>query len=368
MSYRDGHQPLTARARAWLAAGADPVVRRSLPGNPLSREELTILIEAASAHGVLPAVGRSLQYLCAEFGPSAIASDPNTSDCVAGVLCEIERRLVVLAGQSLLLAHHGRTIAEAFARDALPACIVKGPVFSRRLYEKPTDRPFTDIDILIDPAALGASARILGRLGFVPAPAKGPESRDPIEFKWFLPGNSIVLVEVQTNLVHSRNLGSGISLSYADLLAAGGGDPEDATALLLVAGVHGAAGHQFERLQPVVDVVQAARGAAGRVDRKRLAGVAAASGATFAVQSALDLAAKIFHEPAARELADALSTRLWRKLHGLLISPAMVFRSQARNAGRDSWRRQTFRDFIRRRGKAAMRARGDRQDRAVKTV
>ena len=69
-------------------------------------------------------------------------------------------------------------------------------------------------------------------------------------------------MEVQTNLIHSPNLGTGIRLRYADLLAAGGGDPENATALLLLAAVHGAAGHQFERLQPAVDVLQAARGAA----------------------------------------------------------------------------------------------------------
>ena len=354
MAYRDGHQPLSACACAWLAAGADPTLRHTLPGGSLPREELAILIEAAAAHGVLPAVGRSLRFLSDEFGSSAICSDPNAARCVSELLREVEQRRVVLAGQSLLLAHYGRMIAEAFASDALPACVVKGPVFSKRLYPEPSDRNFTDIDVLIDPAAVPAGGAILERLGLVPASVEASGKQAPVEFKWVVPGNPTVLVEVQTNLIHSRNLGSGISLSYSDLLAAGAGDPEDATALLLVAAVHGAAGHQFERLQPVVDVLQAARGTAGPVDRERLAHVCAATGATFAVQSALDLAARIFCEPAALELASALPTKLWRKIHGLLISPAMVLRSQARNAGRNSWRRQTFRDFIRRRGKATM--------------
>ena len=365
MSYRDGHQPLTAPAYGWLAAGADPIVRRILPGGPLSREELAILIEAATAHGVLPALGRSLRFLRAEFGPSAICSDRNAAACVSNSLRDLDQHRIMLAGQSLLLAHYGRTIAEASACEALPARVVKGPVFSTRLYPEPSDRNFTDIDILIDPAALPAGRVILGRLGLVPALVENSGRRDPVEFKWLVPGNPTVLVEVQTNLIHSRNLGSGISLSYSDLLAAGADNPEDATALLLVAAVHGAAGHQFERLQPVVDVLQAARAAAGPIDRERLADVCAATGATFAVQSALDLAARLFNEPAARELADTLSTRLWRKVHGLLISPAMVLRAQARDAGRDLWRRQTFRDIIRRRGKATMLREAWRQRRCV---
>jgi hypothetical protein len=133
--------------------------------------------------------------------------------------------------------------------------------------------------------------------------------------------------------------------------AAGGGDPEDATALLFVAAVHGAAGHQFERLQPVVDVLQAARGAAGPIDRARLAYVAATTGATFAVQSALDLAAKIFRETAAQHLAEALEPTSWRGLQGLLISPTIVLRSQARKGARDSWRCRAFREIISRTGK-----------------
>ena len=356
MSYRVGHEPLTAGAYAWLSAGADPVARRSPPPHAVSRGELAILIEAAFAHGVLPAMARSLQRFSVEFGPSVIVSDPNASGCVADALRQIDRHLVILAGQSLLLAHHARRIAAAFASDALPACVVKGPVFSQRLYPQPSDRSFTDIDVLIAPAALQASATILKRLGFVLAPRENREGRDDGEYKWLLPGSDVVLVEVQTNLIHSPNLGTGIRLRYADLLAAGGGDPENATALLLLAAVHGAAGHQFERLQPAVDVLQAARGAAGPIDRDRLAHVAAATGATAAVQSALDLAAKLFDETAAQQLADALTATSWRRLRRLVLSPAIVLRSQARKAGCDSWRRRVFREIIRRTGKPVMYA------------
>jgi len=350
MSNRAGHRPLPARAYAWLSTTADPITRRTAPSYPLSSSELAVLINAASAHGVLPAVARSLHYFFDEFGPSAIVSGVNASNDIERTFSEIDQRLVFLAGQGLLLVHHARSIAAAFARDALPACIVKGPVFSSRLYSQPADRTFTDIDILVAPAALQACAEILHRLGFVPAFGE-IRRRDHHEYKWLLPGNDMVLVEMQTNLIHSPNLGIGIRFSYADLLAAGRGDPESPTALLLVAAVHGAAGHQFERLQPLVDVLQVARGAAGLIDRERLSRVAAATGATLAVEAALDLAAKVFDETAARQLADSLSNSSWRRLQSLLLSPAIVLRSQARDAVRDSWRRRAFREVIRRTGK-----------------
>lgn len=356
MSYRNGHQPLTGNSYSWLRAGADPVALCPPPVGPVSQDELAILTDAACAHGVLPAFKRNLRYFCDGFGSSSIFPNVNASNCVANMVQKIDRHLIVLAGQSLLLSYYARIISQALAQDGLPACIVKGTVFARRLYPAAEDRSFTDIDILVGKSALQACSKILARLGFAPASETNLESPEQVELKWVLPDNPIVLVEIQTDLIHSRNLGTGIRLCYEDLLAAGAGDPEDATALLLVAAVHGAAGHQFDRLQPIVDVLQAARGAAGHINPERLACVAAATGASFAVQAALDIAAKLFVEKTARQLADTLSTRLWRSVHQVLISPAMVLRSQARDAGRDSWRRQTFRDIIRRRGMRTIRA------------
>ena len=56
-------------------------------------------------------------------------------------------------------------------------------------------------------------------------------------------------------------------------------------------------------------------------------------------------------ETAAQQLADALTAASWRRLRRLVLSPAIVLRSQARKAGRDSWRRRVFREIIRRTGK-----------------
>lgn len=345
--------PLSPNASAWLAVLSDPLSRHPTPDRRLAAIELPHLIAAASAHGVMPAVARNLRALSAAGRGTTLIDSVAAQNIVETFSGDLDRRLLALVGQNLLLAHHGARIAAAIARDGIPASIVKGPAFSRRLYPRSADRSFTDIDVLVSPASLAASFAILERLGFVMAPGNN-RGRDYGEYKWLLPGNELILIEVQTNLIHSPHLGTGIRLQHADLLAAGGGDAEDATALLLVAAVHGAAGHQFERLQPAVDVLQAARGVAGPIDRHRLARVSHATGSTAALQTALDLTADLFNEPAARELAGSLSPTPWRRLRRNLVSPTVTLRAQSRFAGRDSWRRRALREVIRRIGKATI--------------
>lgn len=355
MSLRVGHASLSSAASAWLAALSDPWARAPAPTGQIQAAEFPLFIEAALAHGVLPAVARNLQGLAVGGHGKVLFDDASTQHFIESCSKELSQRLVILAGRNLLLARHAANITATFASEAVPAALVKGPVFARRLYPQPADRSFTDIDILIAPSSLPASFSILERLGFIRAAGNTDHGREHDEFKWILPGNDLILVEIQTDLIHSPNLGTGIRFNYGDLLAAGNGDSEDATALLLVAAVHGAAGHQFERLQLAVDVLQAARGVAGPIDRRRLVQVAHATGSTVAVQAALDLVHGIFDEPLARELADTLSSASWRRLRRGLVSRRVVLRAQAYGAGRDSWRRRALREIIRRGGKATIR-------------
>lgn len=343
MSIRSGHKPLSSGAATWLVALSDPMGCTSRPTRPISSDELDVVVEAASAHGVLPAIARGLQTSPID-GPSIVGGD-SARLVLAAAVRTVSERAAVLTGQCLLLEHHARRISTVFADASLPAAIVKGPVFARRLYPTSADRSFTDIDILLEPAALDASSEILRTLGLVPAAGLLPSGRDYNEHKWIVPGKPFVLVEVQTDLIHSPRLRRGIRFRYADLLAAGDGDATDATALLMLAAVHGAAGHQFERLQPVVDVLQATRRMAGAVDARRLRRVATATGSAAALHAALDLTARLFNEPAAAELAGAFDVR-WGSVRRRLVSPAVVLRSQSRAARRDSWRRRVLREMI----------------------
>jgi hypothetical protein len=349
MSVRAGHDLLSSRAMDWLVALSDPLQRAPKPAQLLQPDDLDVMVEAASAHGVLPLVARNLRALAADHRTPVIAG-PEAPRLIERVCAVLDERAVVLAGQSMLLLHHGRRIAAAMSRQSVPAAVVKGPAFADALYPAPPDRSFTDVDILIPHASRQASGAILQDLGFAAAPSPLGSGRDYGEYKFTLPENPLVLIEVQTDLIHSPSLRTGIRFQHSDLMAAGNGCSTDATALLMIAAVHGAAGHQFERMQPLVDVLQAVRGAAGQIDVDRLVRVARDTGSSAAIQTALDLAAALFNEPSARGLADAFRAAPWRRLRRWLVSPSVVMRSQSRNGSRDSWRRRALREIVRRIG------------------
>jgi len=350
MSVRAGHDLLSSCAKDWLVALSDPLQRAPKPGQPLQPDDLDVMVEAASAHGVLPLVARNLRALAADSRSPVIAG-LEAPRLIERTCAALDERAVVLAGQSMLLLHHGRRISAAMQQQSVPAAVVKGPTFADTLYPMPADRSFTDIDILIPHASLQACSAILQDLGFSHAPSPPGNGRDYGEYKWTLPGNPLVLIEVQTDLVHSPSLRAGIYFQHADLMAAGDGRSTDATALLMLAAVHGAAGHQFERLQPLVDVLQAARGAAGSIDVNRLVRVAGDTGSSAAIQTALDLTAELFNEPLARAFADAFRAAPWRGLRRWLVSPSVVLKSQSRHGGRGSWRRRALREIIRKIGR-----------------
>lgn len=347
MSVRAGHDVLSSGARHWLVALSDPLGRARKPAQPLRPDDLDVVVEAASAHGVLPAVARNLRAMAVDHVVSGSGPQP----LLDRVRAALEQRVVVVTGQSMLLLHHGRRISSAMSQQSIPAVVVKGPVFAETLYPEPSDRSFTDIDILVTQGSLPALSAILRDLGFTAASSPPGNGRDYREYKWTLTGHPLVLIEAQTDLIHSPSLRSGIRLRHSDLMAVGNGRSTDATALLMLAAVHGAAGHQFERLQPIVDVLQAARGVAGPVDVDRLVRIASDTGASSAIQTALDLTADLFDEPSARRIADAFRAVPCRALRRRLLSPSVVLRAQDRNGGRDSWRRRALREIIRRIGR-----------------
>lgn len=342
MGYRVGHEPLGAGSAAWLLALADPQARNLSALPRLQGASLPRLTLAAFAHGVLPVVRRNLRALAAQGDPGALVDGEAPARQIAEAIAAMDRHLVVLSGQSLLLAHHARRVAATLT--GLPAAVIKGMTFGQRLYGQPADRSFTDVDILAAPEAVETISAHLRRLGFVRAAAK--ELHDEAEQKWVLPESDLLLVEVQTDLVHSPKQRAVMRFGYTELLAAGAGDPNDATALLAVAAVHGAAGHQFNRLQPAVDVLLGVRGAAGPIDRARLAAVGRASGTTAALQTAFELVARAFREPEAQALADFLGPTRWRRLRRHLVTPGVVTRAQTPAAYWESWRRLLLRDLI----------------------
>jgi hypothetical protein len=209
---------------------------------------------------------------------------------------------------------HAEKTLTALRAAGVAAAILKGPVFARRLYAQPTLRTFTDIDILMPFEARAAASEVLQRGTFRSQMRDYRDGKDYREDQWVLVEEPRISIEIHTDLVHNPKLRRAASVALADVINAGNGDAEDATAILFVATVHGAVSHQFDRLQHLVDVALAANGAAGEVDAGRLAAAARASGLMTAVHGALVLAGAAFADARCLALASALrpSALDWR--------------------------------------------------------
>ncbi|WP_439574730.1 nucleotidyltransferase family protein [Phreatobacter sp.] len=246
-------------------------------------------------------------------------------------------------GQTMLLEGLCRDISAALAANGVAACVVKGPVFAERLYPISGDRLFSDIDLLVDPAAMGEAIAVMERLGYVQPDKAWDNSQRDMEYKFAHPDHPTALIELHGNLVHYPRLRRRAGFGLRELLIAGDGDGRAPAALLATAIVHATLGHKLDRLQMLVDVLQATR----RLPSGSLAEVANVLvrlrlGLEAAV--CLSVLARLFGDRASMELSDRLPSGLRARLGRWLISPDAVVHAQGTHHARRSWgRRKTFR-------------------------
>ena len=316
----------------WLIYLADPLGPfRRAPRAALTTSSLRRLFLAAEMHGVLAAVVKNF----------AVA---NAGAADAAVLRQAEARHHAAVGFSLMLLQHG----EAFMRliGDLPAVMVKGPVFARRLYPERGLRSFTDIDILADADAIPALNAPFGELGFRVVEAQ--PSDDPQEWKWSHQARDEIIVEVHKNLVHAGSLRAAVSLAYRDIASDDmPAAAERASTLLVVAGVHGAT-HNFERLLQVSDILQAARRLTTPADESHLQQLLDRTGARFVVAAGVDLAGRLFRDKRCAALAREFRPVRYVAGARLLMGSAVVTSSMDRRRHAHSWRRALFRELIKR--------------------
>ncbi len=110
---------------------------------------------------------------------------------------------------------HLRTIwaqVNGLVAGGLPAVIVKGPDLADAAYPSRADRPFTDLDIVAEPAAYPALAECWAGWAIVStSSAAFDHTESNQEQKWVHPDISSVLVEVHGNLVHYAALRRRVS-------------------------------------------------------------------------------------------------------------------------------------------------------------
>jgi len=332
---------------AWFLALADPALAAAPPPAPAAWDPAQVC-ELADWHGVVPALVRNLRRHWPEAGRGPDPSDPS----LRALLAAAQERLLGRVGFALRLRKQLEPVVAALVAGGVPALVLKGPEFADRLYAEPSLRPFTDLDFLLPRDALADAGAALARLGYRrDPPPRGKYRGDYGEETWRLGDPSAGAIELHWDLVNSPPLRQRCSVGFGDLQleppAAGALPRATPASLLLVAAVHAAASHRFDRLQPLADVCQAARGAAGPVDAAWLADAAARTGAAFALATALRLAEGLFREPACAELIRrapclARAARLARRV----ITPHTVLHSRTLAAG---LRRQLYRELLKRR-------------------
>ncbi|MFC3327252.1 nucleotidyltransferase family protein [Mesorhizobium cantuariense] len=330
--------PLTPAEEKLLLRFADP--EAAAGGEVLPAKTLTALLDNAEFHGVLPIMLRKLS------GDARLPPDQGLRDR----LDDLRQKATIATGQSMLLQYHGDRIMKGLAADNVPARIFKGPVFARKLYRNISDRPFTDIDILVEPANLARANRVIAACGFELG-SNEAESYQLQEFKWLEKENSSLLVELHGDLVHDTGMRRRLSLGFQELLTIDGEATDTPAALLTIAIVHAAGGHKFHRLQLCVDVLQGVRALQSADSEARLFDAARMTGIELELAVVLNVTGQLFEESRALELAGRIKPDLSIRLARRLITTNTLLGVNSRDRLGSRLRRDAFR-WIQRLAKA----------------
>jgi hypothetical protein len=321
---------------AWLLALSDPHGRRATPPQSLAADRWVALCEAADHHGVLPAV---------------VANARHAVTAMEEALAGAKDRLVGRAGLSLMIRRQIREIAAEFKAAGVPVAVLKGADFADHLYPDPSLRPFTDLDLLVPEQAVAEAEKAISRLGYVPCEASMKYRSGYGERSWIRSDRHEGTVEIHWNLVNSPTIRRGVGVAWEDLAFAGGSEADDgisrptAPARLLIAAVHAAASHGFDRLGLLYDICLACRRCESEADVDWLSVTARRTGAGLSLAVSLALARRLFDEPACSRLQAAM--RLPRRgLWSVLLTPGVVLRGHSKI---DSIQRQVFRELLKRR-------------------
>jgi Uncharacterised nucleotidyltransferase len=336
----------------WLLAFADPEdSRRDLPGERLTAPDAAQLCLLAEMHGVLPAVLARMDDLL-RGNPGRILNDPREGPAVFAAIDPTRTRLAQRAAMALFLTAETRRLMAELSTAGISALPLKGSDFASRLYRTPALRPFGDVDLLVRRGDGERVSEVMSRLGYQERETRLKYAAGYAERTWENPAMPGAMVEVHENLVNSPTLRDGVSVAFENLPldAEGGANRRPAAeGLLIVAAVHGAASHSFDKLQHLCDIAQIVRGRAGTLDLEIVNRCLGKTGAAFSVAAGLDLTARVLREEQAAQLLERLEIRWPRRLVRLLLTPALVARSQGPRRRGSSWRRQWFRHLLKNR-------------------
>jgi hypothetical protein len=268
---------------------------------------------------------------------------------VSQTLGQVKDRLAQRSAMAMFLGAEAQRLVGVFAAAGAEAIVLKGVDFAVRLYAHSAMRTYGDIDLLVRMSDEQTVAATMTRLGYESREQSMKHADGYSERSWEHPAMPGAMIEVHNNLVNSPTVRRGVSVRLEDLPLERGPDGRQRATpagLLIIAAVHGAASHGFEKVQHLCDIAQVVRGRAGPVDEQSLRECVVKTGAGLSLAAALDLTARSLNEPACVQLLGRLELRWPRRIVRLLMTPAVVVRSQGAHRRGATWRRRTLRQML----------------------
>jgi hypothetical protein len=332
----------------WLILLSDPEgLKLSAPPPALTRAALNKLLDVAQSHGVLPATVSNLSAAqvrgCAELVASGGKED------IESVITSKKTHLRAGMVLSLLLRQQGDNLMKALSAKSIPAFILKGAHFADRLYNPSSLRTFTDVDIMVPRNGLADVSTVLEGLGY--RRTMGGRMKHALDYGqqvWEPDGWTGGLVEIHWDLVNSPRLRRNISCSFYDLQFDKAYNPSQSVPspahLLLIATVHAATSHSYDRLLQLYDIRQICIGKAGNLDTAYLSEILGPSGCRASVMVGLNLCWRVLKSEECLDLAARLKLSIPMPLKAL-ITPSMPQREPNKI---DTLRRKILREVLKR--------------------
>lgn len=113
------------------------------------------------------------------------------------------RTRAILARQLALDAATSELV-EAFRAHGVSTVLLKGPAIARTLYADPADRPYGDIDLLVEPGGDDGAAAVLRELGFASLRPDGPFEASTKADVWRREGPEPVFVDLHRTIQWPR--------------------------------------------------------------------------------------------------------------------------------------------------------------------
>ena len=283
----------------------------------LARVRVGAIMHAISAHGAEPVAFRKLLPLKGQAGAA-----------LDTWLEEAETRQMWANAYAMQLGFERERVSVAMTAAGVEHVAVKGPVFAAEIYDQPSDRPFTDIDMLVGLESFGAMAPVMQSLGFALAHRSDRDrSGRYLEQKWQC-GQPLRLIEVHGDLVHYPGLRKHLKFGLAEYRISSGDGQFPMAAHFMTAIVHASCGHKFHDLHFITDILQAFR-KLGSADLAHLATVSGKLRAGPEIRAGLSLLAQIYRPKGIDAALDLF------KVGGFAAFP--VSASSIRNAPARTW-------------------------------